>query len=117
MLGAWHVPVSGEELSDFARMFPALRYEVRVPTEDQGKLDLEHPEQADIFCVVRAAERIEEFTVNLRGPLVVHAANKLGRQIINEAADYGVRQPLFSEVALAQVEPSSPAAPVAATGV
>jgi flagellar assembly factor FliW len=92
-------------------------YEVRVPTEDQGKLDLEHPEQADIFCVVRAAERIEEFTVNLRGPLVVHAANKLGRQIINEAADYGVRQPLFSEVALAQVEPSSPAAPVAATGV
>jgi flagellar assembly factor FliW len=92
-------------------------YEVRVPSDDQSKLGLDRPEQADIFCVVRAAPRIEDFTVNLRGPLVVHAAEKLGRQIINDAADYGVRQPLFSEVTLAQVEPTSPAAPVAATGI
>jgi lipooligosaccharide transport system ATP-binding protein len=40
VLGAWHVPVSGEELSDFARMFPALRYEVRVPTLDDLFLKL-----------------------------------------------------------------------------
>src|SRR5437667_11937007 len=37
-------------------------YEVRVPSEDQDKLGLEHPEHADIFCVVRAAEHIEDFT-------------------------------------------------------
>ena len=34
VLGALHVPVSGEELADFARAFPSLRYEVRVPTLD-----------------------------------------------------------------------------------
>ena len=34
VLGAWHVPVSGEELAEFARAFPALRYEVRGPTLD-----------------------------------------------------------------------------------
>ena len=92
-------------------------YEVLVSDDDAERLELEHPEQADIFCVVRAAERLEDFTVNLRGPLVVHASHKTGCQIINTAADYDVRQPLFSEVALAQVRPSSPAAPVAATGV
>jgi ABC-type multidrug transport system ATPase subunit len=34
VLGALHVPVSGDELADFARAFPSLRYEVRVPTLD-----------------------------------------------------------------------------------
>jgi lipooligosaccharide transport system ATP-binding protein len=34
VLGAWHLPVSSEELADFARAYPSLRYEVRVPTLD-----------------------------------------------------------------------------------
>jgi lipooligosaccharide transport system ATP-binding protein len=40
VLGAWHVPVSGEELAEFARAFATLRYEVRVPTLDDLFLKL-----------------------------------------------------------------------------
>jgi ABC-type multidrug transport system ATPase subunit len=40
VLGSWHLPLSGEELADFARAFPALRYEVRVPTLDDLFLKL-----------------------------------------------------------------------------
>jgi len=40
VLGAWHVPVSAEELALFARAFPALRYEVRGPTLDDLFLKL-----------------------------------------------------------------------------
>jgi lipooligosaccharide transport system ATP-binding protein len=40
VLGAWHLPVSAEELADFARAFPSLRYEVRVPTLDDLFLKL-----------------------------------------------------------------------------
>ncbi|HUM16097.1 MAG TPA: ABC transporter ATP-binding protein [Candidatus Nitrosotalea sp.] len=40
VLGAWHVPVSAEELADFARAFPSLRYEVRGPTLDDLFLKL-----------------------------------------------------------------------------
>jgi lipooligosaccharide transport system ATP-binding protein len=40
VLGAWHLPVSGEELAEFARAFPSLRYEVRVPTLDDLFLEL-----------------------------------------------------------------------------
>ena len=40
VLGALHVPLSGEELADFARAFPSLRYEVRVPTLDDLFLKL-----------------------------------------------------------------------------
>jgi len=40
VLGDWHVPVSSEELAEFARAFPSLRYEVRVPTLDDLFLKL-----------------------------------------------------------------------------
>ena len=85
--------------------------------EDSHKLGLETSEEADVFCVVRAAQELEDFTVNLRGPIVVHAARRLGRQVINEAGDYDVRQPLFTHVQLNQAAPASSVTPIAATGV
>jgi flagellar assembly factor FliW len=92
-------------------------YEVQVSDEDAARLELENPEQADIFIVVRAGEELEDFTANLCGPIVIHGARRLGRQIINEVSGYAVRQPLFSEVDLASVPPANPAAPMAATGI
>jgi flagellar assembly factor FliW len=92
-------------------------YEVQVSDEDAAELELDSPEQADIFCVVRASERLEDFTVNLCGPIVVHGSRRIGRQIINETDGYAVRQPLFSEVDLASVPPANPAVPMAATGI
>ena len=43
VLGVWHLPVSGEELAEFARAFPTLRYEVRGPTLDDLFLKLSLP--------------------------------------------------------------------------
>jgi lipooligosaccharide transport system ATP-binding protein len=40
VLGVWHLPLSGNELAEFARAFPVLRYEVRVPTLDDLFLKL-----------------------------------------------------------------------------
>ena len=62
-------------------------------------------------------QELEDFTVNLRGPIVVHAARRLGRQVINEAGDYDVRQPLFAHVELSQAAPASSTTPIAASGV
>jgi flagellar assembly factor FliW len=77
-------------------------YEVQVSDEEAAKLELADVADAQILCVVRAAERIEDFTINLRGPLVVNRSSGIGRQVINEIASYGVRQPLFGRVALAE---------------
>lgn len=90
-------------------------YEVKVSDEDARRLELEGPESAEIFCVVRAAESLAEFTVNLVGPVIVHVGKRLARQVINESGGYLLRQPLFSEVELANVQPGSPGVPVAAT--
>ena len=92
-------------------------YEVKLSDDDAATLQLESPEQAEIFCVVRAADQLGDFTINLRGPIVIHGESRLGRQVINEVGGYGVREPLFARVPLSEVRPATPAAPVAATGV
>jgi flagellar assembly factor FliW len=88
-------------------------YEVRISDEDAESIGLEGPEQADILCVVRATEEIGDFTVNLLSPIVLHAAKRTGKQVINEVA-YDVRAPLFAEVGIAQAGATEPQAPVIA---
>src|SRR5919108_5182278 len=72
-------------------------YEVRVPDEDAKRLGLATPEDADIYCVVRVSPNLEDCTVNLAGPIVIHRAKRLGRQLINDVGGYSVRHRLFSE--------------------
>jgi flagellar assembly factor FliW len=90
-------------------------YEVQVSDDDAAGLAMRSASEATIFCVVRASERIEDFTVNLRGPIVINSEQRLGRQVINEIGSYDVRQPLFARVELSQIRPADPAVPVAAT--
>jgi flagellar assembly factor FliW len=89
-------------------------YDVKLADDDARALELGGPETATIFCVVRAGSELEDFTANLLAPVIVHAEKRVGRQVINENGGYGVRQPLFSEVELQQVEPVAPRVPVAA---
>ena len=69
------------------------------------------------YRINKAADELGDFTINLRGPIVIHGESRLGRQVINEVGGYGVREPLFARVPLSEVRPATPAAPVAATGV
>jgi|SRR4051794_35204330 len=78
-------------------------YEVRVPDEDVASLGLEDASGAEILCVVRAAEALEDFTINLAAPIVVHRDRRVARQVINEIVGYDVRQPLLSDVQLAEL--------------
>lgn len=89
-------------------------YEVRVSDDEARSIGLESPEGAEILCVVRATQRLEDFTINLAGPIVINTNQRLGRQIINETGGYSVRQPLFAEVELTDVPPEASRVPVAA---
>jgi flagellar assembly factor FliW len=65
-------------------------------------LDPAPAEGAAVYVTVRASERIEEFTANLRAPLVI--AGGVGHQVINEAPGAELRAPLFAELAAAAAE-------------
>ncbi len=89
-------------------------YEVRVPETEARSLGLDDPNNAYIVCVVRATENIADFTINLAGPLIINAATRIGRQVLNDAGGYSVRHPLFSEVELNEVPPNRSDIPVTA---
>jgi len=79
-------------------------YEVEITDDEAGRLGIEESNQAEIFCVVRAYADLKNFTINLAGPVIVNSESRVGRQIINGATGYSVRQPLFAEVELNDVE-------------
>ena len=89
-------------------------YEVRISDDDASQLELEGPEQVDIFCIVRAAQELVDFTINLLSPIAIHGAMRVGKQVLNETGGYDVREPLFCEVDLEHAGAAAPPAPVAA---
>jgi flagellar assembly factor FliW len=72
-------------------------YEVRISEADARRTGLETEPDADVYVTVRAADAIEDFSVNLRAPILVCGGQ--GFQVINEAADAPLRTPLLSELA------------------
>ncbi|MEA2130104.1 MAG: flagellar assembly factor FliW [Solirubrobacteraceae bacterium] len=73
-------------------------YEVMLGDAEAAALGLAVDAAADVWVTVRATERVEDFTVNLRAPIVVApgADGPEAYQIINEAPDADVRAPLFA---------------------
>jgi flagellar assembly factor FliW len=78
---------------------PALALPVADPRRFFSAFVLEPapPAEAAVYVTVRASEQLEEFTANLRAPLVI--ADGIGHQVINEAPDAELRAPLFAELA------------------
>lgn len=80
---------------------PALALPVVDPRRFFAGFALEPaaPDGAAVYVTVRASERIEDFTANLRAPLVI--ADGIGEQVLNEAPGAELRAPLFAELAAA----------------
>jgi flagellar assembly factor FliW len=73
-------------------------YDVVLGDAEAAALGLSGDAVADVWVTVRATERVEDFTVNLRAPIVVApgADGPEAYQVINEAPDADVRAPLFA---------------------
>ncbi len=68
-------------------------FEVVLSDDDAARLAITRPDEATVYVTVRAAEALEDFTANLRAPILV--ARGRGLQVINQAPDAPVRAPLF----------------------
>ena len=72
-------------------------YAVELSDSDQERIGIEDPAAAQVYVTVRAAEAIEDFTANLRAPVLLVEGR--GFQVINQAPDSPVRIPLLAGVA------------------
>jgi flagellar assembly factor FliW len=73
--------------------FPS--YEVELSDSEAERIGVSDPAEAEVYVTVRAAEEAENFSANLRAPIII--ANGRGYQVINEADDAPVRAPLFPQ--------------------
>jgi flagellar assembly factor FliW len=71
------------------------RYEVALSDSEAERIGVSDPSEADVFVTVRAAEEAQNFSANLRAPIIISGGR--GFQVINEADDAPVRAPLFAQ--------------------
>jgi flagellar assembly factor FliW len=72
-------------------------YTVELSDVEAERIGIDDPAEADVYVTVRAAEALEDFSANLRAPIVI--SHGRGWQVINEAEEAPVRAPLFAESA------------------
>jgi flagellar assembly factor FliW len=84
-------PTIALPLTDPWRFFPS--YEVELSDDEAERLSLADDGDTAVYVTVRAAESLQDFSANLRAPILV--SEGLGHQIINQAPDAPVRAPLF----------------------
>jgi flagellar assembly factor FliW len=69
-------------------------YEVELADDEADRIGIDDDEETAVYVTVRAAESLEDFSANLRAPILI--AHGCGHQVINQAPDAPVRAPLFA---------------------
>jgi len=72
-------------------------YAVELSDADEQRIGITDPADAEVYVTVRAAEALEDFTANLRAPILLVRGR--GFQVINQAPDSPVRTPLLAGAA------------------
>jgi flagellar assembly factor FliW len=70
-------------------------YEVELGDDEAERIGVGDDEDTAVYVTVRAGEVLEDFSANLRAPILI--AQGSGYQVINQAPDAPVRAPLFAE--------------------
>ena len=76
--------------SDPWKIFPD--YDPRLPGYASAALELEHPDDFTILCVVVVTEGAEEMTMNLLAPVIINLKTRRARQVMLENSGYSVRE-------------------------
>jgi flagellar assembly factor FliW len=97
----WLQSVEDPELAlpvtDPHQFFPS--FAVQLDDEEAERLALDDVTAVAVYVTVRAAERLEDFTANLKAPILVWSGR--GYQVINQSPGCTLRQPLFEPASTA----------------
>ena len=72
-------------------------YEVELSDDEAARIGITESDETSVYVTVRAAGTLDEFSANLRAPLLVTGGR--GHQVINQSPDAPVRAPLFGGMA------------------
>ena len=69
-------------------------FAVELPEEEADRLALDDSTGVDVYVTVRASNSLEEFTANLKAPILIRSGQAY--QVINQAPGCQLRAPLFA---------------------
>lgn len=79
------------------------KYQVTLGAAETKLLKVEDPAQIQVWAVVTIPHgQPDKMTANLKAPVVINMANRLGAQMILEDPRYSLRAPLANPAAMAQ---------------
>ncbi|BCJ87867.1 flagellar assembly protein FliW [Effusibacillus dendaii] len=84
-------------LTDPRPFFP--HYRVELPIAELESIGITDEKAARILVVTVLSDDVARITVNLLAPVVINIEKGLGKQVLLNNAEYGVRHPLFSGTA------------------
>ena len=72
-------------------------YDIELNADVIGSLEIEKPEDVQLFAIMNIAEKLKDSTVNLRAPLVVNLKNNKGVQVVLDNDKYHIKHKLIKE--------------------
>lgn len=75
-------------------------YELDITEQDKDLLEIEKPEDVNVYIIVTVNSGGTDVTVNLQAPLVFNITKGLGKQIILHNSPYPIRYPLEMKAAV-----------------
>ncbi|MBM7618366.1 flagellar assembly factor FliW [Bacillus tianshenii] len=72
-------------------------YDFKLENQAVEALELNAPEEVDVFTVLTVQEPFTRTTANLQAPVVINGMKKLGKQVILSGSPYLTKHKLFQE--------------------
>ncbi len=72
-------------------------YSFHLPEKNKKELKLAVDDNIRTLCIAVVPEKIEDMTLNLKGPLIINIQKRLGQQVVI-AQEYSARHPAFKKV-------------------
>lgn len=69
-------------------------YDFSVNEGTQYELQIEQPEDIEVWSAVTVTEDLSEATVNLLAPIIINSKKRLGKQVILHDSGYSIKHPL-----------------------
>lgn len=78
-------------------VFIDKNYDIEISSETVEKLEIEKPEDVDIYVILAVSENIKNTTANLKAPIIINKNNNKALQEILENSEYSIRHKAFAE--------------------
>lgn len=72
-------------------------YGFELQKETKEELQIEREEDVMVLGIVVVPDNVKEMTINLRAPLIINVAKRVGEQIILSDEQFAIRHPLLKD--------------------